>query len=320
VEVREERLLAASEPAREAHRQGERALALGDYRDAARGFATAARLEPRSALALLNLGLAQWRLGRRAQAIDTVAAALARQPRWAAARVHMAHLLAEENRLQEAAAAARRAAELAPRLPDAWLARAHVALLQDDPRGSERFARRATALAPRAAVPWLALGDALARTPGAAHLPEAIDAFQRAAEIEPTPYALRQLGQAQRRAGRLAAAVGSLRQAAQRDPRDPAAAYQLALALRAAGQESEADRWAERSRRLQEARYRLAEISRRAEQAPGDARLQERLAVELRRQGDRDGAMRAYRRVLALEPDNGAARRALAGLEAGVGR
>jgi Flp pilus assembly protein TadD len=68
---------------------------------------------------------------------------------------------------------------------------------------------------------------------------------------------------------------------------------------------------------LQEARYRLISLQRKADQAPGDASLHLQLAAELKRAGDAAGALRAYRKVLALDPSHRTARENLAALEAG---
>jgi tetratricopeptide (TPR) repeat protein len=318
IQTVEERRLAANAAAQQAHRLGERAFAGGNYADAVRGFSTAARLEPRSALALLNCSMAQSRAGKRAEALQSIEAALALQPNWGLAWVRAAHLYADENRLEDAKRAAARAAALAPELPEAWVAEAHVALRRGELGESERFARRATTLDPRSAPAWLALGEALLRTPGGKELPAAIRAFEQANSLEPSFFSHRLLGEALRQAGQPEPAIASLQSAFQLDSHDAGTALELAGALRTVGRVEEAERWADRARRLQEERYRVTKLSRAAEQDPGNVTVQLALAQALRLQGDLAGCERAYRRVLVVEPENEAARKALAALEAGV--
>ena len=303
----------------QAHQLGERAYAAGEFAEAQRGFSTAARLVPKSALALLNRSMAESRLGNRREALHSVQAALALEPKWGVAWVRAAHLLADENRLDDAKLAAERATATAPDLPDAWIVQSHVALRRGELKESERYARRATSLAPGSAPAWLALGETLLRTPGVPQLPEAIRAFERANAIEPSLYPHRLLGEAFRRSGQLEASVNSLREAAKLDPHDAGVASELSGALQAAGHTAEANQWSLRARQLQEVRYRISKLSRAAEQDPGNVALQLQWARELRLNGDLAGAERRYRRVLVVDPENEPARKALAALEAGVG-
>jgi tetratricopeptide (TPR) repeat protein len=263
--------------------------------------------------------MAQGRLGKRAEALQSIQKALELEPRWGLPWVRAAHLYADENRLGEAKQAAERATTYAPDLSDAWLARAHVALRSGELAESERHARRATTLAPKSAPAWLALGETLLRVPGGQQLPGAIQAFEQANSLEPTFYSHRLLGKAQLQAGQLEPAIASFQAAAKLDARDAGCASELSLALCTAGRSAEAEQWAAKSRRLQEERYRVTRLSRVAEQNPGDAAAQLALARELRLRDDLGGAERAFRRVLVIDPENAAARKALAELEAGVG-
>lgn len=315
VEEAEQRLLRANPAAQLAHQQGERAYASGDMGEARRGFETAARLEPKSAQALLNLAAVLDRLGRRGEALAALAGALELKPRWGRAWAARAQLLVDEGQFTEAEAAALQATRLAPGDAEPWLALARAALSREKPAESEQAARRAVKVNPSLPSAWLALGDALARQPGGGA--EALAAFKKAQELDPGYYPHLRLGEALRQAGRLAEAVPALEAAARLAPRDPGPANQLSMALAEAGRTAESRKWAARARELQERRYRVITLTRRAEQAPGDAPLQLRLAAELRATGDAAGAMRAYRKALALDPGNQDARRALAALEAG---
>jgi tetratricopeptide (TPR) repeat protein len=319
IQQAEERLLAANSAALDAHSKGEAAYAQGDLQNALRGFETAARLEPRSALALMNTSLAESRLGNSERALAMAQAAARRRPDWGVPWVRLAHLHADANRLPQAGVAAERAMKMAPDLADAWLAGAHVALLRGDLKKSRELARKATQLAPDSAPAWLALGEAWLKGAGNEGLSEAIRAFEKANTLQETLFGRRLLGEGLRRSGRLPEAIAALESAVKLDSNDPTSAYQLGLALREAGRVKEADEWAARSQQLEKQRYRLAALARKAEQAPDDIPLQLELGTELRKRGDRAGAMRAYQHVLKLEPENSAARQSLAALEAGDG-
>jgi len=318
IERQEERRLANNPAAQAAHRQGEAAYATGDLPNALRGFETAARLEPQSALARLNVSLVETRLGHGESALAAAKSAAELRPEWGLAWVRIAHLHADGNRLSDAASAAERATGVSPRSPDAWLAWGHVALLKGDLAASEGHARKAISLDSKSVPAWLALGECLLRAPGRERLDDAIQSLQRANGIQDTLFGRRLLGEALRRSGRHAEAIEALEAASKMDPRDATSAYQLSLALREAGKVSDADTWAERAKELEAQRYRLAEVTRKAEQQPRNLSLQIELAQELKLRGDRPGAMAAYQRVLALEPEHPAARKALAALEAGV--
>jgi tetratricopeptide (TPR) repeat protein len=314
IEAREASILNANRGAVTAHRLGEAAWARRDYQEAERGFATARRLEPRSALASLNLGLALARLGREQEALSLLREVTARRPRWGFAWRHLGKLQADAGDLPAADEAVRRATRLAPASPEAWMERSRVSLLRSDLADSEESARRALALAPDRAESWLSLGDALLRSAGDRRLAEAVEAFQRAASAAPSAYAYRRLGEAEQRAGRLIEAAGALRKAVRLAPFDASSAYQLSLALQGT---AESKRWAARARTLQEDRYRLATLERRAQQSPADVPLLVQLAGQHLRLDERAAATRIYRQVLALDPENGPAREALLRLETG---
>jgi tetratricopeptide (TPR) repeat protein len=95
-------------------------------------------------------------------------------------------------------------------------------------------------------------------------------------------------GQAFERAGQLEHAERRYRQALGRDPALPAALHQLALLLRSRGHLHEA----------------TAALQRLVDTVPGDALAWVALAEVCRAGDDTRGAAAAYRKALALEPDN----------------
>ena len=318
IDSRQARLLAANPAAQAAYTQGETASETGSVANAALGFRTASRLEPRSALALLNLGRMEARLGHQQEAIAALEGATRLEPNWGPPWSQLASAYADANDLGKAEQAAAQACSLAPRSVEALLLRSHVASLKGDHASAEQYARQAARISPQAVEPWLGLGDALLAAPGAARTADAVLAFQTAVQRQRNPYALRRLGEAQLRAGQAAPAVETLREAARLAPTDASAAYQLAQALQAAGQASEAAEWNRRARRLQEQRYQLTTLERRVQQSPGDAALLAKLAAQHALLGHRQEAIEAYQKALLLEPESPQYRRALAALESGT--
>lgn len=317
IEASEASRLAHNVQAQTAHRLGEAAFARGDLAEAERGFATAVRLEPRSALAWFNLGNTYTRRGKRRAAVEAFSRCTQLQPRWGEAWQRLADVLADDQQLDAASAAAERATRLAAGTADAWMMRGHVALLQGRFADAERFSRRARDLAPQRPETWLAVGDSLLAVPGNTRAAEAAAAFDRATAIQPNAYGFRRLGEALGRAGRGREAVASLREAVKLAPGDAAAASALSQALSASGEPDEGRRWAAKAKDLQERRYRLLSLERQAEQAPADAEVLSQLAREYANQGDRPAAISAYQRVLMLRPEDETVRKALARLETG---
>jgi cytochrome c-type biogenesis protein CcmH/NrfG len=231
----------------------------------------------------------------------------------------LANVYADTNDLPKAERAAATACSLEPGSAEAWLIRGHVALVKGDVAQAEKHARTAIRLRPDGVEPWLALGDALLRAEGNTRAAEAVSAFREAAGRGANPYVLRRLGEALVRAGQAESGVETLRSAAKLAPRDASIAYQLAQALQATGAAKEASEWSDRARKLQDLRYQLIALQRKVQQAPDDSALLAKLARQYLAVGDRPSALDAYKRALALDPDNQELRHALAGLEAGTG-
>jgi tetratricopeptide (TPR) repeat protein len=176
----ETRLLERNPPAREAHHQGELASDRKDDADAIRGFETAARLEPKSALARLNLGIVQSRSGDAKAAVASARAALKLRPEWGLVWRNLANFYADAGDLPHAQEAALNGTRFSPEDVEAWLVRGRVAMLQGDLKLSEECARTALKKDDRSSAAWLALGDVLLRKSGGARSDEALSAFGRA--------------------------------------------------------------------------------------------------------------------------------------------
>jgi tetratricopeptide (TPR) repeat protein len=312
----EARILESNPPAHQAHRQGELASDRKEDADAIRGFETAARLEPKSALARLNLSIVQSRSGDAHAAIESARAALQLRPEWGLAWRNLATFYADASDLPHAQEAALNGTKYAPGDVEAWLVRGRVAMLQGDLKLSEECARTALKKDERAAAAWLALGDVLLRKPGTTNVTQALSAFSRALQLDRSAYTLQRVGEVERRAGKLEEAAAHLREAARLVPFDATTAYQLSQTLTQL-KDPEAAKWSRRARELQERRYALAAIHQKAHLNPGDVSLQTKLAKALELNGDKSGAIRVLKAAYALDPENETVRRSLVRLEAG---
>jgi len=140
-------------------------------------------------------------------------------------------------------------------------------------------------LQPRRAAAWSNLGTALGRL---GRFPEAVQAFARAADLEPANTAFGvNLGFARRAAGDEAGAVRAWEKAAAgMAPNAFSAAASLGLGLTRLGRREEALRWLEAAR---------------ADQVDfGEARLE--AAASLAEAGQRELAVRALRQALEADP------------------
>jgi len=143
---------------------------------------------------------------------------------------------------------------------------------------------------------WTALGDALL---SAGAMPDAIDAFQKAATLAPTGKRVFRLAAVLQQAGQTAPALGLYRQAVQLSPRLGPAWHNLGGLLAAAGA-------------LEEAEQAFVQVvTLDGKHARGWCNL----GVVRRQRGRHHEACRALERAVALQPDYGLALANLAGAQ-----
>jgi tetratricopeptide (TPR) repeat protein len=255
--------------------------------------------EPRSGPVWNRLGLARELLGdfagaerayRRATELDRLG-----QDPW----INLGRLLRSAGRHDEALAAFENAVARAPSDPAARLGRGLCRFLARDVGGAMQDFERAAELAPNDAEPLLALGDLLR---DAGRIDEAIATYRRAIEREDADAASwLKLGNALGLAGRWEEARAAFAQAVARAPALGAARNGLGAALMHLGRIAEAGE----------------ELERAAALDPVDPNPLLNLALLREREGDREAARRAWRRVLERAPGLPIAEARLARLERG---
>jgi tetratricopeptide (TPR) repeat protein len=142
----------------------------------------------------------------------------------------------------------------------------------------------AARLHPRLATSWAELGTALGR---AGKIPEAVQAFEKAVNLEPqNPSLLARLAFAEHAAGRITDAARDLLRSAEKSGAAFAHSAALGVLLYDSGRRQEARRWLEASRSedpdFAEARYRIALLEAEA--------------------GDPEAARRALAQAIAASP------------------
>ncbi len=198
---------------------------------------------------------------------------------------HAASLLASE-RLEEAGMAYERFCTARPHDIDGVVALAAIAGRLGRYAVAEEYARRAVALRPNLAVAHTNLGNALSSQ---GRVDEALEAFQRAVAIAPRdPLARYNLGKTLADSGRWKDALGQYRRVLRVQPRFPQIHYAIGRAL-------------ERLGRIEEA---VVSYTRAVQINPRHADPRLALASLCGRRADPAGAIKHYRGVLDLRPDD----------------
>lgn len=167
---------------------------------------------------------------------------------------------------------------------------------------AEALYRNIVAAVPNFHAAWHALG-LLAVNSG--RLPLALQCLEKAVAIEDrNGLYLRNITELYRRAGQMDRAITTGKRAASLVPDDPAAHYNLGLALADAGHHDQAAN-----------HYRIALLLQ-----PEHVQAWNNLGSALERQGDRDAAADAYSRALALNPDHAEAHNNLGALQCEQGQ
>jgi protein O-GlcNAc transferase len=165
-----------------AHLAGTMALQQGRFGAAAATLGEARRLNPRSAICAMRLGVAFNALGRPAKAEGELRAALLHDASLPEAWFHLARTLEQLGRMEEAMAAAGRAIAARPEYAEAH---DYLGILLTGIRGhaaAEPHLRRAVELQPDSARGWCNLGVSLVFQ---GRLSEAISYFDRALQLDP---------------------------------------------------------------------------------------------------------------------------------------
>jgi predicted Zn-dependent protease len=296
---------------------GQKLLAAGRASEAVEAFRRAAALEPQSAEALAGMGRALAASGRDDDAFAALQLSLARRPTTEALRaegqLYLAHQVPEK-----AIPVLVRATQLSPEGPQSWrllaVARAAAgqwaaaeaawarvgALRPDDPAvltgraealiqlgrpaEAEPLLRGALKREPGSAAAYTLLGSALAaREPAERFAPPAETAFRAALRLDPAaPDAAYGLGLLLLREGRSREALALFGDLARRAPDSLRARFQYARALRAAGQNGDADAALRDYHRRAEASRLEMELRGRLTVQPNNPVLRARLARLLR--------------------------------------
>lgn len=239
---------------------------------------------------LANLGALLRRTGRLEAALPVLRRAVAAAPALPEAACNLAGALCAAGDWAEALAASDAALRLRPDMPEALLNRATALAGLHRPAEAAQAVRAALARRPDWPEAWLQLGAALLALNRAA---EAVDAYRAVLRLAPDHVPARvNLGLALGRIGELDAAETALREAAARAPDRPEALLNLGGILRARGLLAQA------------ATSQQALIARDPAYWPAWSNL----AAILHDQGNPHAAVAAWRRSLALHPDQPDAR------------
>ncbi|HEY1794147.1 MAG TPA: tetratricopeptide repeat protein [Opitutaceae bacterium] len=225
------------------------ALAAGPEGIAAAGpeFEKSLRLDPHSAAAWDNYGIALARAGRPAEAASCILRALALSPDEGVFHSNLGGVYEQLGKRQDAVREYREAVRLDPGFAGGHYNLGQELMRGGDLAGAEAELREAVRLSPGAADMRSSLGTALYR---ARDYSGAAAQYAEAVRIAPSSARYRNyLGIALGASGRPVDALRELREAVRLDPGYPDAHYNLALALRRAGLEGEAGREFERSGR-----------------------------------------------------------------------
>ena len=279
----------------------------------------AAGLAPRDADVQNRLGEALERIGALDAAIDAFRRAIAERPAFRKADNNLILTLVKAGRGPEAIARARALVSAAPDDPDRIFTLGLAESEQDFAAAITTF-RRVLQLEPKHTLARYNLALVLKR---ADRLPEAIEALQRALEIEPRPEALYTLGVIYWQQGDTARAARALRDAVGVDPRYADAHYTLGAVLAARNDWRAAADALRRAIALRPdlpgAHYSLARVLQQSGDATGGAsefdeaeRLRKRAQAEREagvwtavgsrtlERGDLTGALDQFRRATAV--------------------
>lgn len=202
-----------------------------------------------------------------------------------------------------------RVLELEPRHYDALVYSGVIQLERGADERAEELLKRAAALAPEAFLPQLSLGTIHARR---GELARAVPFLERAIEIDPAPQALFLLGNVFYEMGKSSAAITQLTAAVKRDPSFEEAYDLLGLALLERGWNVRALQAFRQAQRLNPRSLRYADVVRFLSgsdalplpEVGGEARALLAQGDERLGRADRRGALAAYRKALALDPEN----------------
>lgn len=178
-----------------------------------------------------------------------------------------------------------------------------------EPSQARRFLERAVARYPEAFLPHFALGGIFADR---GELERAVHHLERAVALDPVPQALYLLGSVHYERGKPGVAIRRLREAVRRDPAFEEAHHLLGLAYlqrrwnrKALDAFRQAQRLNPRKMRYQDVvRYLSGQGGAPLPEVPGEAGEWFARGEDKRRSRDLRGALRSYRRALALAPEN----------------
>jgi predicted O-linked N-acetylglucosamine transferase (SPINDLY family) len=212
-----------------AHLAGTMALQQGRFGAAAAMLTEARRLNTRSAICALRLGVALGALGRPAKAEGELRAALLLDSALPEAWFHLGRILEQLGRMDEAVAAAERAIAARPEYAEAH---DHLGAMLTGIRGhaaAEPHLRRAVELQPDFARAWCNLGISLVYL---GRLSEAVSCFDKALKLDPKlHHAFAGRGLALERCYRVAEAAADYGRALEGDSRNLQARSALLLTL-----------------------------------------------------------------------------------------
>lgn len=300
-------------------REGCRLIREGKPSEATPAFREAIRLDPRSADAHGNLGVALAQLKRLPEAEAAFRLALRLDPVNTTVYVNLATCLAQQNRHHDAEQVARQAIQLGPDLPephrllgaalearrqyepaeaalreavrldprhaDARLRLGRVLARRDNPGEAETHYREAVKLQPDLTTAWASLGHLLNDLE---HHPEAIECARKAAALDPKSADLHNgLGVALANGERFAEAEAAYREALRLAPATPGALSNLGNTLRSLD-------------RLPEAEDRLRDALRLK---PDYAEAHNNLGIVLVQAGREGEALTHYDEAVRLRPD-----------------
>ncbi len=153
------------------------------YQEAEDTLRDAAERDPAEAGVWAELAALLLNQDRYAAAAEALEQAWALVPDDVGVHCALAAVHIERGKLYDAREAVERAFELDPEAAQCYLVRAELLVAEDDYAGAEHDLRRALALAPGAAGAWCSLGHTLMWI---GRLDEAVDCFERAAELNPS--------------------------------------------------------------------------------------------------------------------------------------
>ena len=259
------------------------ALRAGEVDKARDLFGRALALAPDDAGALVGLAAVHLSVQRGEEAETCLRRAMRIDPTLPDAPANLALIALSRRDVEGARALARRAMELAPDSPDIAMSLANVEMLRGDAAAARSALEKAAALAPHRADPPAAMGTLLHLTGDVAG---AMRSLERARLLEPdSPLILSRLAQCKVALGEFEAAQGLVRRAAAVAPADSEVRNAEGMVLLHSGRYPEA----------------LAALRAAARAAPESPAPLVSLALLMRRSHQREAALDAARRAIALD-------------------